>query len=216
MTATTATIGEGFESDGSQDVLREDPQNSEKKHSLAQLRPFKCLIEDCSNVKGFATLKHLRRHQEDIHLIEPEHDIHLIEPEHEPLSYYRCVLRPCATSDKIWTRKDKFKAHINRLHRNIAIDVDHLIVRSTHWTIYHTAMELEELARDRAAKPGSRAPKVKFRSSASDHKIKPPIEAPKADSSSTESRSTDKEEYLTGITTASEMEKKMSGDSDTF
>ncbi|THY51511.1 hypothetical protein D6C77_07228 [Aureobasidium pullulans] len=56
LTATTATIEEGFESDGSQDVLREDPQNTEKseahslccnsgrltlqrKHSLAQVRP---------------------------------------------------------------------------------------------------------------------------------------------------------------------------------
>ena len=91
-----------------------------RKHSSTHSRPFKCQIKNCTNLKGFATSNDLERHQKDIHLIRPKHG---------PQAYYRCVLPTCSKREKIWTRKDNFKAHITRMHKNMGIDIDHLIGR---------------------------------------------------------------------------------------
>ena len=91
-----------------------------RKHSSTHSRPFKCRIKNCTNTKGFATSNDLERHQKDIHLIKPKHG---------PQSYYRCVLPTCSKREKIWSRKDNFKAHISRMHKHIAMDIDQLVAR---------------------------------------------------------------------------------------
>ncbi|THZ49393.1 hypothetical protein D6C90_03516 [Aureobasidium pullulans] len=110
-----------------------------RKHSSTHSRPFKCQIKNCTNLKGFATSNDLERHQKDIHLIRPKHG---------PQAYYRCVLPTCSKREKIWTRKDNFKAHITRMHKNMGIDIDHLIGRSE---MNPTAAGLEQLARAKNA-----------------------------------------------------------------
>ncbi|KAH0291973.1 oligosaccharyl transferase stt3 subunit, partial [Aureobasidium sp. EXF-3399] len=117
----------------------------EKKHSSTHSRPFKCRIKNCTNTKGFATSNDLERHQKDIHLIKPKHG---------PQSYYRCVLPICSKREKIWSRKDNFKAHISRMHKHIAMDIDQLVARSE---MTPTPAEMEHLARAKHAQAQNRS-----------------------------------------------------------
>ncbi|CAD0095944.1 unnamed protein product [Aureobasidium vineae] len=117
----------------------------EKKHSSTHSRPFKCGVKNCTNTKGFATSNDLERHQKDIHLIKPKHG---------PQSYYRCVLPTCSKREKIWSRKDNFKAHIGRMHKHIGMDIDQLVARSE---MTPTPAEMAQLARAKSAQALNRS-----------------------------------------------------------
>ncbi|KAG9952633.1 hypothetical protein KCU85_g1815, partial [Aureobasidium melanogenum] len=117
----------------------------EKKHSSTHSRPFKCGVKNCTNTKGFATSNDLERHQKDIHLIKPKHG---------PQSYYRCVLPTCSKREKIWSRKDNFKAHISRMHKHIGMDVDQLVARSE---MTPSPAEMQHLARAKSAQALNRS-----------------------------------------------------------
>ncbi|KAG9996449.1 hypothetical protein KCU78_g17445, partial [Aureobasidium melanogenum] len=117
----------------------------EKKHSSTHSRPFKCRVQSCTNTKGFATSNDLERHQKDIHLIKPKHG---------PQSYYRCVLPTCSKREKIWSRKDNFKAHISRTHKHIGMDVDQLVARSE---MTPSPAEMQQLARAKSAQALNRS-----------------------------------------------------------
>ncbi|KAG9907949.1 TspO/MBR-related protein, partial [Aureobasidium melanogenum] len=117
----------------------------EKKHSSTHSRPFKCRVQSCTNTKGFATFNDLERHQKDIHLIKPKHG---------PQSYYRCVLPTCSKREKIWSRKDNFKAHISRMHKHIGMDVDQLVARSE---MIPSPAEMQQLARAKSAQALNRS-----------------------------------------------------------
>ncbi|KAI5239833.1 hypothetical protein E4T47_01755 [Aureobasidium subglaciale] len=115
------------------------------KNKAEENRPFKCQVKNCTNTKGFATSNDLERHQKDIHLIRPKHG---------PQNYYRCVLPTCSKRDKIWSRKDNFKAHITRMHKNMGIDIDHLIARSE---MTPSPAEMEQLRRAKCAQASNKS-----------------------------------------------------------
>ncbi|CAD0110883.1 unnamed protein product, partial [Aureobasidium uvarum] len=105
------------------------------KHLSTHSRPFKCGVENCTNTNGFATSNDLDRHQKDVHFMKPKHG---------PQSFYRCAMPTCSKRDKVWSRKDNFKSHINRMHKDVDMDINQLVARSE---MIPTPAEMQQLAR---------------------------------------------------------------------
>ncbi|RMD44103.1 hypothetical protein DV735_g964, partial [Chaetothyriales sp. CBS 134920] len=73
-----------------------------------------------SDMKGFATLNDLHRHQKSVH--------QTVTPGSRS---YKCFAPGCSKSDKIWPRLDNFKQHLKRLHKSESLD--ELISLSDEW-----------------------------------------------------------------------------------
>lgn len=79
-------------------------------------RPFTCTISTCSNHAGFASAHDLARHMKSCHTILTAKT---------PKSYYKCAV---CTKDKIWPRKDNFKAHLSGTHKFDDAEVARLLL----------------------------------------------------------------------------------------
>lgn len=95
-------------------------KSEQKKHEQTHTKPFKCDVEGCTS-SGFATQNDLERHQKAKHVMLPQHGAG---------KYYRCIVPHCSKADKIWDRKDNFKAHVERTHKDVPKqDVDACVSR---------------------------------------------------------------------------------------
>lgn len=87
------------------------PKNpsDQRKHEKFHTKPHKCQVEGCE--KGFASANDLERHTRGRHGLEAQHSFS---------KYYRCALAGCPKAEKIWDRKDNFKAHLERMHKHLS------------------------------------------------------------------------------------------------
>lgn len=86
-----------------------------KEHILSHMKPFKCLEPDCSQLEGFTTLHNLDEHRERVHHLEPQSSSNRI---------YVCSICPrvAGREAKSWTRKDNYRAHMQRMHSRHGAD----------------------------------------------------------------------------------------------
>lgn len=89
----------------------------DRKHMLKHDKPNRCDIPGCSRVDGFSTINDLQRHKKSKHGI----GIDTIT------TSFKCASPSCKNQAKIWPRRDNFKQHILRMHKNE--DVKALISR---------------------------------------------------------------------------------------
>ncbi|KAH0334902.1 hypothetical protein KCU81_g9281, partial [Aureobasidium melanogenum] len=89
--------------------------------------------EGCTCGQDFATSYDLERHQKGLML-------------GAKLCYWRCALPTCAEREKLWTRKDKFKAHISRMHMGTAMDVEQLVEKVYSSKVTPNSVEWKQLA----------------------------------------------------------------------
>lgn len=87
---------------------------------LTHTRPFKCDVTGCDNHNGFASPHDLARHQKTCHSMLTVKTSKF---------YYRCAAPSCQKKDKIWPRKDNFKAHLEGTHRYDEAQVAELLVK---------------------------------------------------------------------------------------
>ncbi|KAI5207512.1 hypothetical protein E4T39_01937 [Aureobasidium subglaciale] len=80
-----------------------------RKHMLTHTRPFKCDVSGCDNHNGFASPHDLARHKKTCHSVLTVKTSKF---------YYRCAAPSCQKKDKIWPRKDNFKAHLEGTHKS--------------------------------------------------------------------------------------------------
>lgn len=80
-------------------------------------KPNKCDFQGCARVDGFSTINDLQRHQKS------KHGIGL----NSITTSFKCASPSCKNQEKIWPRRDNFKQHIIRMHKNE--DVNELIAR---------------------------------------------------------------------------------------
>ncbi|KAG9687106.1 hypothetical protein KCU95_g8905, partial [Aureobasidium melanogenum] len=92
-----------------------------RSHMLTHTRPFKCDVSGCDNQNGFASPHDLARHQKTCHSMLTVKTSKF---------YYRCAAPSCQKKDKIWPRKDNFKAHLEGTHRYDEAQVAELLVKS--------------------------------------------------------------------------------------
>ncbi|KAK6006483.1 hypothetical protein QM012_006893 [Aureobasidium pullulans] len=92
-----------------------------RKHMLTHTRPFKCDVPGCDNLNGFASPHDLARHKKTCHSVLTVKTSKF---------YYRCAAPSCQKKDKIWPRKDNFKAHLEGTHRYNEVQVAELLVKS--------------------------------------------------------------------------------------
>ncbi|KAG9851755.1 hypothetical protein KCV05_g6009, partial [Aureobasidium melanogenum] len=92
-----------------------------RKHMLTHTRPFKCDVSRCDNHNGFASPHDLARHKKTCHSMLTVKTSKF---------YYRCAAPSCQKKDKIWPRKDNFKAHLEGTHRYDEAQVAELLVKS--------------------------------------------------------------------------------------
>ncbi|KAM3415704.1 hypothetical protein BST61_g9218 [Cercospora zeina] len=83
-----------------------------KKHAETHFKRWKCEAIGCTRNEGFATLNDLERHRKSVHSLRPSVG--------SPLGYIcqACVQAPGGRDRKFWPRRDNFKAHIRRRHRD--------------------------------------------------------------------------------------------------
>ncbi|KEQ94385.1 hypothetical protein AUEXF2481DRAFT_271624 [Aureobasidium subglaciale EXF-2481] len=91
-----------------------------RKHMLTHTRPFKCDVSGCDNHNGFASPHDLARHKKTCHSVLTVKTSKF---------YYRCAAPSCQRKDKIWPRKDNFKAHLEGTHKYNESEVAGLLVR---------------------------------------------------------------------------------------
>jgi hypothetical protein len=91
-----------------------------RKHMLTHTRPFKCDVSGCDNHNGFASPHDLARHKKTCHSMLTVKTSKF---------YYRCAAPSCQKKDKIWPRKDNFKAHLEGTHRYGEAEVAELLVK---------------------------------------------------------------------------------------
>ena len=84
-------------------------------------RPFKCDLVECSNRNGFASPHDLARHKKSCHSMLTVKTSKL---------YYRCAAPACRAKDKIWPRKDNFKAHLEGTHKYNEAQVAEMMKKS--------------------------------------------------------------------------------------
>ncbi|KAE9987499.1 hypothetical protein EG328_002484 [Venturia inaequalis] len=89
-----------------------------RKHMLKHDKPNKCDVPGCTRVDGFSTINDLQRHKKSKHGI----GIDTIT------TSFKCASPSCKNQAKIWPRRDNFKQHILRMHKDE--DVNALISRS--------------------------------------------------------------------------------------
>ncbi|KAF2773316.1 hypothetical protein EJ03DRAFT_323815 [Teratosphaeria nubilosa] len=90
-----------------------------EKHRLQHDRPFRCDVATCTRTDGFATPNDLDRHRTSVHGTRARIGRatgHICQA---------CPPPAPGTRPKFWPRRDNFKAHIKRRHRDC--NVDHLI-----------------------------------------------------------------------------------------
>ncbi|KAI4843143.1 hypothetical protein E4T44_06904 [Aureobasidium sp. EXF-8845] len=92
-----------------------------RKHMLTHTRPFKCDVSGCDNHNGFASPHDLARHKKTCHSMLTVKTSKF---------YYRCAAPSCQKKDKIWPRKDNFKAHLEGTHRYDEVAVAELLMKS--------------------------------------------------------------------------------------
>ncbi|KAG9591891.1 hypothetical protein KCU77_g9592, partial [Aureobasidium melanogenum] len=92
-----------------------------RKHMLTHTRPFKCDVSGCDNHNGFASPHDLARHKKTCHSMLTVKTSKF---------YYRCAAPSCQKKDKVWPRKDNFKAHLEGTHRYDEAQVAELLVKS--------------------------------------------------------------------------------------
>jgi len=92
-----------------------------RKHMLTHTRPFKCDVSGCDNLNGFASPHDLARHKKTCHSVLTVKTSKF---------YYRCAAPSCQKKDKIWPRKDNFKAHLEGTHRYDEAEVAELLTKS--------------------------------------------------------------------------------------
>lgn len=88
-------------------------------------KPNKCDIPGCSRVDGFSTINDLQRHKKSKHGI----GIDTIT------TSFKCASPSCKNQAKIWPRRDNFKQHILRMHKDE--DVNALISRCVSFLYLH-------------------------------------------------------------------------------
>lgn len=71
-------------------------------------KPNKCDIQGCSRIDGFSTINDLQRHQKSKHGIGID----------SITTSFKCASRNCKNQTKIWPRRDNFKQHIIRMHKD--------------------------------------------------------------------------------------------------
>ncbi|KAI5251974.1 hypothetical protein E4T42_03847 [Aureobasidium subglaciale] len=101
-----------------------------RKHMLTHTRPFKCDVSGCDNHNGFASPHDLARHKKTCHSVLTVKTSKF---------YYRCAAPSCQKKDKIWPRKDNFKAHLEGTHKYNESEVAGLLVKSVVTTNGHNA-----------------------------------------------------------------------------
>ncbi|OJD11195.1 hypothetical protein ACJ73_09592 [Blastomyces percursus] len=101
-----------------------------RKHMKRRQRSFHCAEPGCPREEGYGTINDLERHQKSRHGIKPTHG---------SIREYKCFGTNCATKDKIWPRKDNFKQHLRRVHRDE--NTEELLRRSNIW--YDSLEQLE-------------------------------------------------------------------------
>jgi len=87
---------------------------------LTHTRPFKCDVSGCDNQNGFASPHDLARHKKTCHSVLTVKTSKF---------YYRCAAPSCQKKDKIWPRKDNFKAHLEGTHRYDEAQVAELLIK---------------------------------------------------------------------------------------
>jgi hypothetical protein len=91
-----------------------------RKHMLTHTRPFKCDVFGCDNHNGFASPHDLARHKKTCHSVLTVKTSKF---------YYRCAAPSCLKKDKVWPRKDNFKAHLEGTHRYNEAEVAELLMK---------------------------------------------------------------------------------------
>ncbi|KXT07414.1 hypothetical protein AC578_418 [Pseudocercospora eumusae] len=90
-----------------------------KKHAFTHERPFRCEEHGCSRKEGFATVNDRERHRKSVHNLRPTVG--------NSIGY---ICAACARNgskdNKFWPRRDNFKAHIKRKHKD-EWDESHLL-----------------------------------------------------------------------------------------
>ncbi|KAF2212455.1 hypothetical protein CERZMDRAFT_106186 [Cercospora zeae-maydis SCOH1-5] len=83
-----------------------------KKHAETHFKRWKCEAAGCTRKEGFATLNDLERHRKSVHSLRPSVG--------SLFGYVcqACVQAPEGRDRKFWPRRDNFKAHIRRRHRD--------------------------------------------------------------------------------------------------
>lgn len=81
-------------------------------------KPNKCDVLGCIRVDGFSTINDLQRHQKSKHGTISLDSI---------TTSFKCASPSCKNQEKIWPRRDNFKQHIIRMHKDE--DVTELIAR---------------------------------------------------------------------------------------
>ncbi|TID16450.1 C2H2 type zinc finger domain protein [Venturia nashicola] len=89
-----------------------------RKHMLKHDKPNKCDVPGCSRLDGFSTINDLLRHKKSKHGIGLD----------TITTSFKCASSSCKNQAKIWPRRDNFKQHILRMHKDE--DVNALISRS--------------------------------------------------------------------------------------
>lgn len=82
------------------------------KHMARHTKKWVCDHQTCPRgTEGFATKNDLDRHKASVH-----RDNTVSRKE------YKCVVPGCKDPNKVWDRKDNFKAHVKRMHTEVDID----------------------------------------------------------------------------------------------
>lgn len=81
-----------------------------RKHRLTHTRPYACLVPGCVRQPTFATQNDLERHARGCHGIETRQGSH---------HYYKCTVELCPKRGRIWDRRDNFKQHLQRIHKEL-------------------------------------------------------------------------------------------------
>jgi hypothetical protein len=68
---------------------------------------LRCYIPDCTYSGRFTRRYELERHIKDKHELEPAVG---------NKKFYRCQVHSCHQYGRLWTRRDKFRQHIIRVH----------------------------------------------------------------------------------------------------
>lgn len=110
---------------------------------LTHTRPFLCMVNRCTKPTGFPTFNDLERHQKDCHGMQPTHGTD---------RYYKCKIPGCQSAQKLWGRKDNFKAHVLRKHPHNRTDWEKWLEASEH---HPSSVEREALQRAKERKTKS-------------------------------------------------------------
>ncbi|KAF7190009.1 Transcriptional regulator CRZ1 [Pseudocercospora fuligena] len=90
-----------------------------RKHAFTHERPYRCEERGCSRKEGFATLNDRERHRKSVHNLRPTVG--------NSIGYICAACTQNGSKEnKFWPRRDNFKAHIRRKHKD-EWDESHLL-----------------------------------------------------------------------------------------